>query len=261
MIERKIIEQRMKELSVQEYISSDLRNSGHSHTRVQRTPMGEKVIIYTSRPGMIVGRKGQNIKKLTIDLKKKYHLENPQIEIAEVDNINLDASLVAERVAMSLERFGSARFKGIAHKVLTDVMAAGAKGIELKISGKVPSMRAKTWRFFNGYLKKCGDIAITGVRRAYATARLKSGVIGIQVRIMPSTTILPDDIRIIKPGESPGNTGTVQQQSVPASGKAADTTADPASSEKETKEADKKAGKRKSRRSKNTEADKADTPS
>ncbi|MBI2147022.1 30S ribosomal protein S3 [Candidatus Woesearchaeota archaeon] len=201
MIERKIVEQRMKELKIQEYIAGDLKNSGLSHIKVQRTPLGEKIVVYTARPGMIVGRKGQNIKKLTTDLKREYQLENPQIEIAEVENINLDARIVAERIAMSLERFGSQRFKGVAHKVLTDVMAAGALGIEVTISGKVPSMRAKTWRFFSGYLKKCGDIAISGVHHAYATALLKSGVIGIQVSIMPPTTKRPDDVKIRAPEE------------------------------------------------------------
>lgn len=194
MIERKIISQRMKEFQIEEYISENLKNSGHSHTRVQRTPLGEKIIVYTSRPGMIVGRKGQNIKKLTLTLKKMFEMENPQIEIAEVPNPNLDAQIVAERIALSLERFGSARFKGIAHKALQDVMNTGALGIEIHISGKVPSQRAKSWRFYQGYLKKCGDIALSGVNKAYATAKLKSGVIGIKISIMPSTTILPDDI-------------------------------------------------------------------
>lgn len=194
MIERKIISQRMKEFQIEEYISDNLKNSGHSHTRVQRTPLGEKIIIYASRPGMIVGRKGQNIKKLTFTLKKLFELENPQIEIAEVPNPNLDAQIVAERIALSLERFGSARFKGIAHKALQDVMNTGALGIEIHISGKVPSQRAKSWRFYQGYLKKCGDIALTGVNTAYATAKLKSGVIGVKVSIMPPTTVLPDDI-------------------------------------------------------------------
>jgi len=194
MIERKIINQRMKEFQIEEYISENLKNSGHSHTRVQRTPLGEKIIIYTSRPGMIVGRKGQNIKKLTFTLKKMFEMENPQIEIAEVPNVNLDAQIVAERIALSLERFGSARFKGIAHKALQDVMNSGALGVEIHISGKVPSQRAKSWRFYQGYLKKCGDIALTGVNSAYATAKLKSGIVGIQISIMPSTTELPDHV-------------------------------------------------------------------
>ncbi|MBU0536382.1 MAG: 30S ribosomal protein S3 [Nanoarchaeota archaeon] len=196
MIERKIIEEKMKELQIQEHITNNLRNSGHSHTKLQRTPLGEKIIIFASRPGLIVGRKGQNIKKLTMDLKRKFNLENPQIEISEVENTNLDVQIVAERIAASLERYGSQRFKGIVHKVMMDSMNAGALGIEIVISGKVPSTRAKSWRFYQGYLKKCGDIALVGVDRAYSSAKLKSGIIGVKVSIMPPTTKLPDDMKL-----------------------------------------------------------------
>jgi len=196
MIERKIVAQKIKEFEIEEYITKNLGNSGHSHTKLQRTPLGEKIVVHASRPGMVVGRKGQNIKKLTTAMKKVFKLENPQIEIAEIPDINLDAKVVAERIAMSLERFGSQRFKGIAHKVIQDVMSSKAYGVEILISGKVPSQRAKTWRFYQGYLKKCGDIAVSGVNTAYATAKLKSGVVGIKVSIMPLTTVLPDDIKI-----------------------------------------------------------------
>ncbi|HLC66239.1 MAG TPA: 30S ribosomal protein S3 [Candidatus Nanoarchaeia archaeon] len=201
MIERQFVVQKMKEFQIQEFISSSLKNSGHSHTRVQRTPLGEKIIIFASRPGLIVGRKGQNIKKLTLQLKRKFDLENPQIEISEVESIFLDAQIVAEMIANSLERFGSQRFKGIGHKLMMDAMNAGALGIEILISGKLPSARAKSWRFYQGYLKKCGDIAIEGVRHATAAAQLKSGTIGIQVRIMPPTVSLPDDIELRNEGE------------------------------------------------------------
>jgi small subunit ribosomal protein S3 len=196
MIERKIVGERMKELQIEEYITQNLKNSGHSHTKLQRTPLGEKIIIFASRPGLIVGRKGQNIKKLTMDLKRIFKLENPQIEISEVENSNLDAQIVAERIAASLEKYGSQRFKGIVHKVITDVMGAGALGMEIKISGKVPSARAKAWRFYQGYLKKCGDIALTGVNKAHSTAKLKSGIIGVKVSIMPPTTKILDQMKM-----------------------------------------------------------------
>jgi len=196
MIERKVVAEKMKEFQIQEYIAENLRNSGHSHTKVQRTPLGEKIIIFASRPGLIVGRKGQNIKKLTMDLKNRFNLENPQIEISEVENVEMDAAIVSERIAASLEKFGSARFKGIVHKVMQDVMNAGALGIEIVISGKVPSTRAKSWRFYQGYLKKCGDISLTGVNKAISAAKLKSGVIGVKVSIMPPTTKLPDDMQV-----------------------------------------------------------------
>ncbi|MBD3361951.1 30S ribosomal protein S3, partial [Candidatus Woesearchaeota archaeon] len=124
--------------------------------------------------------------------------ENPQIEISEVENPNLDAQIVAERIASTLERFGLQKFKGIGHKTLNDVMNSGAMGIEIVISGKIPSSRAKSWRFYRGYLKKSGDIALSDVRTAHATALIKTGSVGIKVSIMPGDIKLPDNIKISK---------------------------------------------------------------
>ncbi len=198
MIERHFVAQKLKEFQIQEYIRNNLGKVGHSHTKLQRTPLGEKIIVYASRPGLIVGRKGANIKKLTITLKKRFGLENPQIEINEVENINLDPQIVAERIVNSLERFGSKRFKGFGHKAISDVMNSGAMGVEILISGKIPSSRSKTWRFYKGYLKKCGDISDSQVNVAYTQALLKTGIVGIKVMIMLPDTELPDKVEIKK---------------------------------------------------------------
>lgn len=208
MMHKKIVSQKTKEFEIQEYISQNLRGAGHSFTKLQMTPLGEKIIITASRPGLIVGRKGQNIKKMTSTLKKKFALENPQIEINEVENINLDPNIIAERIANSLEKYGANRFKGVGHKAMEDVMNAGAMGIEILISGKIPSSRAKRWRFYQGYLKKCGDVVLTGVKTAYATAQLKVGTVGIQVRIMPPSTKLPDRISLHVQEEEPAESVT-----------------------------------------------------
>lgn len=196
MIERQFVEQNMKEYLIERYIASTLTNVGLSHTKLVKTPAGVKIIIFASRPGLIVGRKGANIKELTLAMKTKFKLENPQIEIAEIENINLDPQIVAERITSSLERFGTQRFKGIAHRILSDVMNAGARGIEVVISGKIPSARAKRWRFYAGYLKKCGDIAVNKVKKAITSANLKVGTVGVQVKIMPPDVELPDDIKV-----------------------------------------------------------------
>jgi small subunit ribosomal protein S3 len=201
MIERKFVAHKIKEYRIQEYIEGNLKNVGHSHTKMVKTPLGEKIILYASRPGLIVGRKGQNIKELTKTLKKRFGLENPQIEINEVPDVNLDANIVAERITDSLERFGSQKFKAIGHKVMEDVMNAGALGVEIIVSGKIPSSRAKSWRFYSGYLKKSGDISIGGVEKSYAQAKLKTGVVGVKVSIMPPGTRLPDKVEIIKEKE------------------------------------------------------------
>ena len=197
MIERKFVAQKIKEFQIQEYITQTLENVGHSHTKMVKTPLGEKIIIYASRPGLIVGRKGQNIKQLTKTLKKKFELENPQIEISEVDNPNLDANIVAEKIVDALEKFGIQKFKAIGHKIMTDVMNNGALGIEIIISGKVPSARAKSWRFYSGYLKKSGDIA-NAVRKSNAQAMLKTGIIGVKIKIMPPDIQLPDKVEFLE---------------------------------------------------------------
>jgi len=198
MIERKIVAQKKKEHQIQEMIAKNVRGSGYSHTKLQRTPLGEKIIIHAARPGLIVGRKGQNITKLTKNLKNSFELENPQIEISEIEKINLDAEVVAGSIAESLEKFGTARFKGIMHKTMEEVMNAGALGIEIVISGKIPGARAKSWRVYSGYLKKCGDMAIYGVNKAKIRAVIKTGVVGVKVSIMPPDIKLPDKIQLLE---------------------------------------------------------------
>jgi len=197
MIERKFIAEKVKEFQVHEYVGEFLENVGYSKTKLVKTPLGEKVIVFASRPGLIVGRKGANIKQLTKSIKGKFNLENPELEIADVQSPSLDADIIAEKIVSYLERFGTQKFKAIGHKIMIEVMGAGALGIEIKISGKVPSSRAKTWRFYQGYLKKSGDVSVSQVRRSHKQAKLKTGVVGIRISIMTPDIKLPDDISVL----------------------------------------------------------------
>jgi small subunit ribosomal protein S3 len=211
MIERDFVQRRKMEYQIEEFIKQNLKDVGLSHVRLQRTPLGEKIIIFASRPGLIIGGGGTNIKKLTKQLKKKFGLENPQIEISEVTDVTLVSAVVAERIATALEKYGTMRFKGIGHKAMADALNAGARGIEILISGKIPSARARTWRFYQGYIKKSGNAALTSVDVAYASAKLKSGIVGIKVRIMPPDVRLPDDIRYKEVSEQKTETPAVEQ--------------------------------------------------
>jgi len=197
MIERKFVSQNIKEFQIKDYLFGELNRVGLSDVKLQRTPLGEKIVVSASRPGLVVGKGGSNITRLTKVLKDRFKLENPQIEIEEVTDPRGNAHITAEMIANSLERYGPARFKGVGHKALSTVMASGALGVEILISGRIPSSRAKTWRFYMGYLKKCGEISLSGVEKSQQIARLKSGVVGIQVKIMPGTTVLPDKIEIL----------------------------------------------------------------
>ncbi len=194
MIERQFVLRNKKQFEIQNYLFESLKRAGLSYVEIKRTPLGERIIIHTTRPGLVVGRSGSNIKKITSELKSRFKLENPQVEIAEVKDPNLDPKVVAEKIILSLERYGSKRFKAILHKAMEDVMNAGALGVEIILSGKVPSARAKSWRVSVGYLRKCGDVAIEGIRRASRQAKLKSGVVGVKVSITPPDLDLIDKI-------------------------------------------------------------------
>ena len=199
MIEKQILKKKIKEYLLQDHIAGELPKGSYSKLELKKTPLGEKIIIYTSRPGLVVGSKGANINRLNKILKTKFEMENPEIEIAEIENPNLDPKSVAERIVSSFERFGPKRFKSLGYRVLQDVINAGAIGAEIVISGRgVPSSRAKTWRFLAGHLKKSGDVSENLIKRGLSVARLKSGSVGVIVNILTPDIKLPDDIKFIE---------------------------------------------------------------
>ena len=198
MKEREFIKQNLIQLNIKESIE---RTSGKAaeigEITMEKTPLGEKIVISTTRPGMIIGRGGSAIKALTKNLKSKFRLENPQIETAEIANPYTSSQVVATRIAKELERFGPSRFKGIGYRELTRIMEAGALGVEIVIDGPIPGARSRKWRFHDGYMKKCGFISDNLLDKAHAGAVLKKGTVGISVTIMHAHTPLPDKIDIV----------------------------------------------------------------
>jgi small subunit ribosomal protein S3 len=193
MEEKKFVNFKKEELGVKEYIKGSLGKGRISDVSIEYTPVGEKIIIGTSRPGIVIGRRGEKIDELTRVLKKRFKLDNPNIEIREITEPSLDAHLVADEIALLLERQGSLKFKVIAYKMLKQIMHSGALGVEIVLSGKLPSERARSWRFAQGYLKKTGDPAKV-VDRAQSQAITIPGVIGIKVSILPPNAVIHDRI-------------------------------------------------------------------
>jgi len=195
MEEKKIVRFKKDEFETREYIKKSLGKGKVSKVRIEYTPIGEKIIISTNKPGMIIGRGGEKIEELTNVLKNKFNLENPQIEVEEIKEPEFDAQIIADEIALGLERFGPIRFKVIAYRTLQKIMGARALGVEIRLSGKLPGARAKTWRFAQGYLKKTGDEAKV-VDRAQAIARTKPGIVGVKVSILSPYAILKDKIDV-----------------------------------------------------------------
>ncbi|MFH1802601.1 MAG: 30S ribosomal protein S3 [archaeon] len=195
MEEKKFVNFKKDEFRVREYIKNSLGKGRISAVIIEYTPVGEKIKVSTSRPGLIIGRKGEKIDELTRVLKRRFKLDNPHIEIVEITEPMLDAQLVADEIAVMLERRGSLKFKVIAYRTLQQIIKSGALGTEIVLSGKLPSDRARRWRFTHGYLKKTGEPAKI-VDRAQSQGTTIAGVVGVQVAILRPDAILSDQIKI-----------------------------------------------------------------
>lgn len=193
MEEKKFVQYKKDELGVKEFVKNALGKGRISSVKLEYTPVGEKIIVTTSKPGFVIGRRGERLNELSVVLKKKFNLENPHIDIQEVTKPEFDAQTIADDIALSLERLGSIKFKIIAYKTIERIMRAGALGVEIRLSGKLPSERARSWRFALGYLKKTGEQAKV-VNYAESVAKTVAGIIGVKVSILTPDAIILDRI-------------------------------------------------------------------
>ncbi len=196
MIEKDFVTEGLKRTRIDEYLENELERAGYGGMEIQVTPLGTMVVVYAERPGMVIGRGGKTVRSITQNLKTGYGLENPQVEVKEVDIPELNPKIMAHKIAAMLQR--GMHFRRVAYTALRRIMGAGAQGVEVTISGKIRGSRSACAKFSDGYIKKCGEPSIRFVRHGFATVQLKPGVLGINVRIMPPDVVLPDKVDILQ---------------------------------------------------------------
>jgi len=186
VVEKVFVKEGIKESDVEEFLAKKFERAGYSHTEIQRTPLGTRIIVHAHKPGLIVGRSGRRIRDITEEVKQRFGFENPMVDVKEVEQPFLDANIVARRIARALEK--KVNFKKVANYYLERVMESGATGIQIKIGGKLTgSERSRFKKFKEGFIAHSGDYAETLVDKGYAQALIKPGVIGVQVKIMKET--------------------------------------------------------------------------
>ena len=148
------------------------------------------------RPGIIIGRGGITIKNLAKALEDNFGLPNPQISVAEIEVPELNANVMASRIAATLKR--GVHFRRAGFWALNQIMEAGALGAEISISGKLRTERARSEKFRQGYVPKSGEPAIKYVRKAVVHVQLKPGIFGIRVSIMPPGADFPDHVEMLE---------------------------------------------------------------
>jgi len=183
MIERQFVREVIRNFEIENFLRRELEKANCERIDIQRTPLGHRIVVYVERPGLVIGRGGKTIKMLTEILKDKFNLENPQIEVRQVEVSELSPNIMARRIANALER--GFHFRRVAYNALRRIMDAGALGAEIIVSGKLIGERARTEKFKAGFLKYAGEPAEKYVLEGFATALPKQGIIGVRVRIIP----------------------------------------------------------------------------
>jgi small subunit ribosomal protein S3 len=170
-----------RNLELDEFLSETLRDAGYGRVDVQKTPIGTRITLSVTRPGLVIGRKGAGIKDLTTKLEQKFGLSNPQISVTELEAPELNPKIMCNRIAQLIER-GTA-FRRAAIWTNNTIMNAGALGVEITVAGKLRSERAHFEKHAAGLVPKSGDVANKVVRHGVTHVLTKMGLMGIQLKI------------------------------------------------------------------------------
>ncbi len=198
--ERKFINENTRRVLLKEYMMKAVDRAGFGGIDIQRTPLGTRVTLIAERPGLVIGRKGGVIKSLTAQMEEIFDFDNPQIEVQEDSNPNLNAQIMAKKLAFALER--GWHFRRAGHSTVRRIMDSGARGCQVVISGKLTGQRHRTEKFKEGHVKYCGEPKRLFIREGFAAAKLKLGIIGVKVQIMLPDARLPDEINVLEPSQA-----------------------------------------------------------
>jgi small subunit ribosomal protein S3 len=191
---KNVIKSNYRNMELDEFLSQTLKDAGYGYVDVQKTPLGTRITLYVTRPGLVIGRKGTGIKELTTKLEQKFGLSSPQISVMEVAIPELNPKIMCNRIAQLIER-GTA-FRRAALWTINTVMNAGALGVEVSIAGKLRSERAHFEKHSAGIVPKSGEVALRVVHVGITHVLTKMGLMGVQLRIARKND-LPDEIELI----------------------------------------------------------------
>jgi small subunit ribosomal protein S3 len=194
-----IINRNVERQLVREFLIKNTKKSGFGGLEIRRTPAGTDVTVHAERPGMVIGRKGKIINDLQSRLSQEFELYNPKLKVEEVKKPVLNAQVMAEKIAASLERGWYHR--RACHSAAQNIMDAGARGVIVTVAGKLTGSRNRTEKYIRGHVKYCGETALQHMDKGYSVAVKKLGTIGVTLQIMRPGTKLPHEITIFSDEE------------------------------------------------------------
>lgn len=167
------------DLKVRGYLQDKLKNASVSRIDIARPAQSARITIHTARPGIVIGKKGEDVEKLRQDLTKQMGVP-VHINIEEIRKPELDAMLVAQGVAQQLER--RVMFRRAMKRAVQSAMRLGAKGIKIQVSGRLGGAEIARSEWYRE-----GRVPLHTLRADidYATMRAETtyGTIGVKVWI------------------------------------------------------------------------------
>jgi small subunit ribosomal protein S3 len=169
-----------EDLRLRGFIKKRLYHAGISRIEIERMANKAKINIHTARPGIVIGKKGAEIEKLKVDIQKLMKGKEAYINIHEVRRPDLDPQLVAENVALQLER--RVAFRRAMKEAVTRAMRMGAQGVKIHVSGRLAGAEIARREWYRE-----GRVPLQTLRAnvsyGFAEAKTTYGVIGIKVWI------------------------------------------------------------------------------
>lgn len=212
---RKLVADGVFYAELNEFFSRELAEHGYAGVEVRKTPTKLEVIVKASNTQGVLGEQGRKIHELTSLIVKRFKLSPEGIVIyaERVEERALSAAVQAE--ALKAKLLSGLPIRRAAYGVLRFTMAAGAKGVEVVISGKLRAARAKSQKYADGFMIHSGQPTKDFIDSAIRHVLMRQGVLGIRVKIMrdPSKNkfgpkSLPDAVKIAEYKE--------EDESVPA---------------------------------------------
>ena len=149
---KNVIKDNYNMMLLKDYLRDAIKDAGFSHAEISKTPVGTRVALHVTRPGIVIGRKGSGIRTLTEKLATDFGLKNPQISVVEIEKPELAPSVMCNRMASHLER-GTA-FRRATMWTLKQIMEGGAMGVQITISGKLRGDRSAFEKHTQGILPR-----------------------------------------------------------------------------------------------------------
>jgi small subunit ribosomal protein S3 len=187
---KNVVNNNYRNMELDEFLKEELKDAGYGGVDIQKSPLGTRLTLYVTRPGLVIGRKGSGIKDLTSKLEIKYGLTNPQISVVELEIPELNPKIMCNRIAQLIER-GTA-FRRAALWTVNTIKNAGALGVEVTISGKLRSERAHFEKHSAGVIPKSGNMADRVVKEGITHVLTKMGIMGIRLKIAIKGAVPPE---------------------------------------------------------------------